>query len=165
MKCPRCNRPIQRAPDPAGGGVVLFCGACGWGRSSDTADRGFDDEDDAASHAPSWIMILLGWAGSIAIVVGPYVALLYYMPQVEAWMHYTYWAVMFTYLLSAAALDPQPDMSNLGWGGTMINNPFTYEDNINRKLLGLAMLLLPGKLVAWTLVMTWRRCFGSHSRR
>jgi len=52
------------------------------------------------------------------------------------------------YVAVAYLVDPQPDMDNMGIAGGLIDNPFRYSDDINRNLVGLAMLLGPGRFVA-----------------
>ncbi|ADB38119.1 hypothetical protein [Spirosoma linguale] len=58
--------------------------------------------------------------------------------------------VWISYRLSA-----RPDLSNLGWWGGLLDNPFRSSDNVNRWLLYLQLLLVPGKLMAYSFVMGW----------
>jgi hypothetical protein len=99
--------------------------------------------------------VLLGWVFSAAFVAGPWVAIVVLLPEAPPWVHPTYWLCMAAYLLSALAFNPSPDMTELGLGGTLINNPFSFEDDANRALLKWALFLWPGKLVWWTLLRTW----------
>lgn len=104
--------------------------------------------------AKSLIGLALGWVLTLGLLIGPYIALVTY--DAQAWMVYSYWLLMLTYLMAAYVIDVNPDTSNLGIGGTMINNPFSYEDDYNRAALKLALFLWPGKVVWWTLGRTWR---------
>lgn len=49
----------------------------------------------------------------------------------------------------------RPDYSNMGWLGGAIDNPFRFSDDANRTLAVLQVLLLPGKLMAYGLIMGW----------
>jgi len=102
----------------------------------------------------SLIGLALGWVFSLALLIGPYIALTTY--GAPPWGVYTYWLLMLTYLMAAYVIDASPDTSNLGIGGTMINNPFSYEDDYNRAALKVALFLWPGKVVWWTLGRSWR---------
>ena len=137
----------------------MWCPKCGWGGKQGKSIHEVGEPDEPGK--PSLVWVILGWVYSVCFVAGPYVALLIYLPDVEMWVHYTYWAVMVLWLMAAAALDPSPDMSELGWAGGLINNPFSYEDDINRNKLLLALILIPAKMVIATLSMTWRFVLGS----
>ena len=58
--------------------------------------------------------------------------------------------VWISYRVSA-----KPDYTNLGWWGGLLDNPFRSSDNVNRWLLYLQLLLLPGKLMAYSFAMGW----------
>ena len=155
--CPACNQQPTRV-ETASGESVYVCSHCGWGRER-AASLG-RDSDESSDAGVSVFKVALGWVFSAALIVGPYVAMLIFVPQVQPWMHPTYWLVMATYLMAACVLNPSPDMSNLGWGGGMIDNPFSWEDDANRHALGWALFLLPGKVVAWTVAATFRLLTG-----
>lgn len=111
--------------------------------------------DDNPRSAKVLLGVLVGWVVSTALVVGPWIAIVVLVPDAQPWVHLTYWLCMAAYLLSALAFDPSPDMTELGIGGTLINNPFSFEDDVNRAMLKWALFLWPGKLVWWTLLRTW----------
>jgi len=48
-----------------------------------------------------------------------------------------------------------PDHTNIGWLGGLIDNPFRISDDFNRWLLFAQIILLPGKLIGYSLVMSW----------
>lgn len=56
------------------------------------------------------------------------------------------------YLLLGYIAHPKPDYSNIGWMGGLFDNPFRYSDDINRSLIFLTALLLPGRFVSESLV-------------
>lgn len=56
------------------------------------------------------------------------------------------------YLLLGYTLHPKPDYSNIGWLGGLFDHPFRYSDDINRFLIFLTALLLPGRFVSESLV-------------
>lgn len=155
--CPVCNKPPTVVE--VGGRPRHVCMHCGWGRDRLAAQEQGGDSGRAAGVGV--VRLTLGWLFSLGFVFGPCVAMLVYVVDVQVWMHVTYWAVMVTYLMGAAVLDPRPDTSNLGWAGGMIDNPFSWEDDHNRYQLGVMLLLIPGKVVAWTLVATASLLRGS----
>lgn len=64
------------------------------------------------------------------------------------------WAELFfifsieiLYLGIAYVLKPEPDASNLGWFGGMMDHPFRISDDYNRFLVLLSVLLFPGRLI------------------
>jgi hypothetical protein len=56
------------------------------------------------------------------------------------------------YLLLGYIAHPKPDHSNIGWMGGMFDNPFRYSDDINRFLIFMTALFLPGRFVSESLV-------------
>ena len=52
--------------------------------------------------------------------------------------------IPIAYCLLGFFLRPEPDTSNMGWLGGLIDNPFRYSDDINRFLLFLKIFLVPG---------------------
>ena len=111
--------------------------------------------------AKSLIGLSLGLVFSLTLLLGPHIAMLVYLAEPQTWMFTTYWMCMAIYLMAAYVIEPNPDTSNLGWGGTMINNPFSYEDDHNRAMLKIALFLWPGKVVWWTLGRAYRVMRGS----
>jgi len=125
---------------------------CDWGR--ERLAQGTQDDGHAG---PGVLRVVIGLVFSLGFVLGPYVAMCVLVPEVMPWMHFTYWAAMLRYLMGAAVLIPAPVMSELGWLGGLIDNPFSWEDDANRHALGLALVLMPGKAVVWTLVAVGAR--------
>lgn len=109
----------------------------------------------------SLLGLLLGWLFTVGLLLGPYIALNHYLGPLESWIPLSYGLLMLTYLLAANAINASPDTSDLGIGGTMIDNPFSYTDDYNRAMLKIALFLWPGKVVWWTLGRTWRVIRGA----
>ncbi|MBM4367419.1 MAG: hypothetical protein FJ102_14500, partial [Deltaproteobacteria bacterium] len=66
-----------------------------------------------------------------------------------------YLGFLAAYVVISNLFTPSYDASDLGWGGGTIDNPFSHTDDQNRFLRNLAFFLFPGKLVWWTLRLTW----------
>jgi hypothetical protein len=64
------------------------------------------------------------------------------------------WLLLGTlgYLVASYFIHPKPDYQNLGlfWG--LIDNPFRMSDNLNRWLVTLEVILMPGSFVAVSVV-------------
>lgn len=155
MKCPRCNKPARRFNSTSTGAPLWMCTACGW-----TQDESTTEENQPIPEPPAAWLLLVGWAFAIVLIVAPYIALVTYFPKLPAWVHIVYWLCAVMYVAAAAVTDPDFDINELGLFGTMIDNPFTYEDDINRAKLKLAIFLIPGKLVWGTITGSWRRLRG-----
>ena len=69
-------------------------------------------------------------------------------------------AITVGYLLVASAVTIKPDMSNLGLFGGVMDNPLTISDDVNRFMLTVQMLLMPGRLAVWSLASAVRLLFG-----
>jgi hypothetical protein len=66
------------------------------------------------------------------------------------------------YVVTSHFFNSTPESTNMGWAGGLIDNPFRISDDFNRLLLLLQVLLLPGKLIAFSLLAGWllgRRLF------
>ena len=58
------------------------------------------------------------------------------------------------YILISQSITATPESTNIGWLGGLIDNPFRISDDFNRWILFLQIILLPGKLIAYSLVMS-----------
>ena len=72
--------------------------------------------------------------------------------SIEGFVSISFLVVM--YLVLAYNVNPQPDYENMGMFGGIFDNPFRYSDDINRFLLGLKVVLLPGR-IATTTIAHW----------
>jgi len=59
------------------------------------------------------------------------------------------------YILAGHFVTSRPDYTNVGWLGGVMDNPFRISDDYNRWLVLIEVVLLPGKLIAYSLVMSW----------
>jgi hypothetical protein len=65
---------------------------------------------------------------------------------------------LIVYLLLAAIIRVKPNTENLGWVPFLIGHPFRFSDNINRFLVVLNLLFLPGKYVSQSILGFYRYC-------
>jgi hypothetical protein len=49
---------------------------------------------------------------------------------------------------------PKPDYSNIGWFGGVFDNPFKISDDVNRMLVFVMIILMPGRLISTT-ILSW----------
>jgi hypothetical protein len=173
MNCPQCAGTLQRRALEAGSAYV--CGNCGWGRDPDDAWRGSQTsrgEDKLKVSAKTWIKLPIFWVLTFIICLGPYLALIHGLPslfQQQGWdfanltpeamrekINPGYWIALLVYVALAGTVNIGVDFENLGLFGTMRDNPFSYEDDRNRLLLKIGVFLFPGRIVAFTLIGTFR---------
>ncbi|MFW6059590.1 MAG: hypothetical protein ACODAQ_05380 [Phycisphaeraceae bacterium] len=173
MNCPQCNRTVsqQQMPD---GTLVFHCEKCGWGRQRlEAALAGGSGEPapSAPSPARTAMTLTFWWIVSFIIVLGPYLLLRFGVPallvdegqlaadagqKLAGVLDRHYWWIIGLYLLISFSVSPQPMSDYYGmFGMPTINNPFTYEDNYNRTMVGLAIVLMPGKVVWQTTTQTF----------
>lgn len=156
-------------------GVIHICEKCGWGRDPDAVRRtadGLSGNHGRHISTATWVKLPIFWALSLLICLGPYVAVVYGLPwlagqgeiswsglnsaDLQAKINPTYWIVLALYLAFASLVSGGVDFSNLGLGGTMIDNPFSLEDDYNRVALNLAVIAIPGKIVLLAVIGTFR---------
>jgi len=58
----------------------------------------------------------------------------------------TVYSIMGYYIL------PKPDYSNVGWFGGVFDNPFKISDDVNRMMIFVMLILMPGRLISTTAV-------------
>lgn len=66
--------------------------------------------------------------------------------------------VMVAYSITSYFISPKPDYSNVGWFGGVFDNPFKISDDINRMMVFIMVILLPGRLISTT-VVSWIEYF------
>jgi len=111
------------------------------------------DVDPGPGHRPaSRLVVIVCLLVSLALLGG----LAYVISQVWPALSTKGWGIAafltLCYLALAHVLRPEPDHTNMGLFGGLIDNPFSYEDDINRFLLSLQIVLLPGRFVSRSLV-------------
>ncbi|MHB8131346.1 MAG: hypothetical protein ACYDEX_20385 [Mobilitalea sp.] len=62
--------------------------------------------------------------------------------------------VMAVYSVAAYFVLPKPDYSNVGWFGGVFDNPFKISDDLNRMMVFIMVILMPGRLISIT-VLSW----------
>lgn len=172
MQCPKCGNEMDRHPQEMG--VIHICEKCGWGRNPDVVRRTADGKtgDGRRVSTSTWVKLPIFWALSLIVCFGPYIAIVYGLPwladqgeitltgiesaELQAKINPTYWIVLVLYLCFASLISGGVDFSNLGLGGTMMDNPFSLEDDYNRLALNLALIAIPGKIVILTVIGTFR---------
>ena len=60
--------------------------------------------------------------------------------------------VLLAYILVAHFIRPEPNMDNMGWGGSMCNDPGQGNDNINRILWKAHCFLGPGRFASGAVI-------------
>lgn len=140
--------------------MSFSCGHCGWGRDRATSSGGVVSFE---SEPVDWGKLVLYWIGAVIVVFGPFIALHIAIPaglaqtpgleqhiamdRVYDLVNIHYWWVMALYVTIAALLNPPMNRDNMGIGGTWIDNPFSFDDDYNRTMFTLGLVLLPGKVV------------------
>ncbi len=64
--------------------------------------------------------------------------------------------IFAAYLVLSYFARPEPDTSNVGLLGGLIDHPFRYSDDINRFLWFLKVVLFPGRFIAEAIVDIFR---------
>jgi hypothetical protein len=59
--------------------------------------------------------------------------------------------LLSVYLALSSINLPEPDYSDMGWLGGMMDDPFRLSDNRNRTIVMVNTLFLPGRLVTYTI--------------
>lgn len=129
MRCPSCSAEVSP--------LSISCNACGIGTPWLVTQ-------------PLGTQLLVGWGTTILVIWGMIAWFLH-----QEWSPWSGLGALGLYVLIANLYTPAVDQDNMGIGRTFINNPFTLEDNHNRRQLHLAFWLFPGKMVWWTLKLTW----------
>jgi len=103
--------------------------------------------EHVAERKPAWL-IGLRLAGVVGIVAIFLLATVPWLPLPLLQSIPLMLFVFFLYSLMAHYVRPRPNTDNMGWIGGMMNDPFQYNDNINRALFQLHCTLGPGRFAA-----------------
>lgn len=173
MDCPRCNHHLQPERTDIEG-VIYHCTQCGWGSDRLSAQDPTDENLSSLTPkipAATWIKLPIFLSISVLIVVGPFLLLVFGPAvfsisvgwefldadpdRIAASLTPGYWIAVVLYLILASLIEGGVDFGNLGLFGTTIDNPFSREDDFNRMMLVVTILLIPGKFVNFTLKGTF----------
>lgn len=168
--CPLCGAPTvkENLPD---GRAAYRCTACEWGRERVAAAiRG--EEPRPAEQRPrtwEWFLLVLGWAATAAIVLGPY----YVYTHGWSWIGEAggakgaltaplvapltskYWLWMIVYVGLATAMNPAVFTRTGGFFAILDHMPGWYDRRGEGYFALLMLLLVPG----WIVVQTVRQTF------
>lgn len=64
----------------------------------------------------------------------------------------TFILILFIYCFISYKFIPQPDATNVGLLGGLIDHPFRISDDFNRMLIVLLVLLYPGRFISTTII-------------
>jgi hypothetical protein len=68
------------------------------------------------------------------------------------------------YVAAGTVLRPNPEFSNIGWLGGLIDHPFRWSDDVNRFLILLLMILWPGRFIGTGILDLMRSLVAASSR-
>lgn len=178
MNCPRCNHSLtpasRRDSGAKGSASAYYCENCGWGKQRPAEQQ--EASGQAAGvrdYSPStWLKLAGLWGLSAALVAAPYILLLKSpvgdagsavfdaeaaAAKMAAALNPHYWIAAAVYI-GICGLFPMPevDRGDLGWFGGLVDNPFSFSDDLNRTKLLLLVCMIPGRIIANTLVVSYR---------
>jgi hypothetical protein len=98
------------------------------------------------------IVVLIRFTAAVAIVV---LLLRYVLLDINN--HWIQGAELilvaaFVYLVLGYFVHPRAETSSMGWLGGLVDNPFRLSDDINRWLVLLEIILLPGRFISSSFV-------------
>ncbi|MEP6780537.1 MAG: hypothetical protein ABJC26_11655 [Gemmatimonadaceae bacterium] len=97
-----------------------------------------DQEPPLPTTRSSWVVYTLGVVGLLLSAGGAYGASLGNNRAVT-------FALLALYLVLSYSMRAQPDYSNIGWFGGMMDRPIRWSDDVNRNLAALRLVLGPGR--------------------
>lgn len=103
-------------------------------------------------------MLMIKTILSIVIVAAPYYMIYGISFHLKEFLLFV--VVMAIYSAAGYFVSPKPDYSNVGWFGGIFDNPFKVSDDVNRILIFIMIILMPGRLVSTT-VLSWIDLFKS----
>ncbi|GAB4009599.1 hypothetical protein GCM10028808_18750 [Spirosoma migulaei] len=110
-----------------------------------------DDDDDPPKKWLIWLSIIIGL---LLLGIGLY-WVFYNLFYVGARLVLFKLCFLVLYVLISHSVTATPDYTNVGWLGGLVDNPFRISDDYNRWLVFIQVILLPGKLIAYSLAMSW----------
>jgi hypothetical protein len=108
---------------------------------------GFDAEDLGRPRRVSPFVACFKFAITfLAFIIVPLVAL-FSNTVADPLVGIAAFGGLLVYVVLSTVFTPRPDLTNIGWAGGLIDNPFRYSDDWNRALLGLLILTGPGRFL------------------
>lgn len=147
MRCPVCGRELTTDYDRP----PTSC-PCGWGVRRPVKHA--DEEGFEGSGPARGFMLVFLWFLTVAMTVGSY----FLVGADEQWKAVSYWRPLFVagwlvYILACFVFrQPSLDGVRLWW---RFDNPFSVRDYTERQKIDLAIVMVPGKLICYTLYSTW----------
>lgn len=115
-----------------------------------------DEPEDDGPPPRKWVIYVTAFIG--LLLAGFVLFLIFQSRPRDAGTWVLRLCLFAAYVIASHFLNPMPDRSNIGWAGGLIDNPFRISDDFNRALLLFQLLLLPGKLIAYGLAISWFLC-------
>ncbi|MBE8970612.1 hypothetical protein IQ277_31700 [Nostocales cyanobacterium LEGE 12452] len=120
-------------------------------------DAHHEDPDDSGKPPKKWLIYVIAFAGLLLAGIGFYWVLSNRLHNgVGTVIIRVCWFIL--YVMISHFIAAKPETSNMGWAGGLIDNPFRISDDYNRLLLIFQVLLLPGKIIAFGLIIGWLLC-------
>lgn len=121
--------------------------------SKNPGETGTVDKNDYISGKQSPFLVILYLLLAIAALGIPFYLADFPRDWQQRWgLYLGIWMGEIIYLILGFFVKAQPDTSNAGWFGGLIDNPFRITDDFNRFLVVLKIILLPGRLVSMAIV-------------
>ncbi|QQE10241.1 hypothetical protein JD969_12080 [Planctomycetota bacterium] len=158
MRCPKCNHQVHEVHHPKKYETKAFyCPDCGWGKDK-AADlsKGIVQEEQHHMNTqyiilPSYIRIGLSLIASTVLLAIPYILFVTLWPfgaSLPIPFHIAYWLLAIIYLAASYFEDPRIYED---WDVWAFDNPFKINDETNQTSTILTILLIPGKLLVWSI--------------
>ena len=96
---------------------------------------------------PKWL-IIVRFIISIAIIGGIYYLANNHISTITFKTFGITTGVLIVYCVISFFVRQAPDTSNMGWAGGLIDNPLRISDDLNRNLVFLKIVLMPGLFIA-----------------
>ncbi len=98
-----------------------------------------------------WVAVVIGL---LCLGIGLY-GVFYDLPAEGAKLVLFKLGSLALYVVISHFVTVTPNYTNVGWVRGLLDNPFRISDDYNRRLIVMQAILLPGKLIAYSLLMSW----------
>nr|WP_295928256.1 hypothetical protein [uncultured Dyadobacter sp.] len=113
-----------------------------------------EEPGDGGKPPQKWLIYAATLIGLFLACVGLY-WVGYHRPNDSAGTILVRLCCFALYVVTSHFVNAAPETTNVGWAGGLIDNPFRISDDYNRLLVLLQVFLLPGKLIAYGLIIGW----------